>query len=506
MKDQKTGGALLAYLNIVLSMLSNIVLIPIMISYLSDVDYSIYKVMQSFAGPLTMFNLGISTIASRCVAKYRASENGDRREKENTLALSLIVSIAMAVVIILCGLVLQKAIPAVFGGNYNAEELGEARKIFLVLVANTAVHVLTDVFTGCIQGNERFLMANGVRSFQHILRFLLIVLLLRMGFDAVAVTLADLAISVLILAISVLYSKFRLHERFRLTGIDKKELAEIASFSAAILLQAIINQINNSMDNVILGATVADKAVITMYSSALSIYAIYNSLLSVFSSMFLPETTRMVINKSSGEELTDLVIRVGRIQSMIAVGVVCGFAIVGKDFMRLWIGEPYVRAYDVVLMLIIPVTIPLVQNTCITILDAQLKRFYRSAILTGMAFVNFVTSIILVRYMGFWGTALGTALSLILGHGILMNVYYQRVIKLNVVRMFREIFAGTLPCGVAALILCIPVGLLMDSSLVSFLIKGIVFVGIYAVLLWKLGMNRIEKQMVQNIIRKRRRT
>lgn len=504
MKDQKTGGAVLAYLNIVLSMLSNIVLIPIMIGHLSDVEYSIYKVMQSFAGPLTMFNLGISTIASRCVAKYRASENGDRREKENTLAISMIVGIAMALVIGICGLLLQKAIPGVFGRTYSADEIWEAQRIFLVLVANTAVHVLTDVFSGCIQGNERFLFTNGIRTMQHILRFGLIVLLLYLGFGALAVALIDLGISVFMLIASAGYCFLRLRERFRLTRIDKRELVEIASFSAAILLQAIINQINNSMDNVILGATVSDKAVITMYSSALSIYVIYNSILSVFSGLLLPEATRMVMNRSTGEEMTDLVIKIGRIQATIAVGVVCAFAIAGKDFVRLWIGEAYVRAYDVVLMLMIPVTIPLVQNTCITILDAQLKRFFRSAILALMAGLNFVVSVILVQFMGFWGTALGTALSLIVGHGILMNIYYQRVVKLNVPRMFKGIFSGILSSGLLAMVLCIPIAVFLDSGLAAFLIKCIVFVGIYAVLLWRFGLKHHEKMVIVHAVCKKK--
>lgn len=501
MKDQKTGGALLAYLNIVLSMLSNIVLIPVMIAYLSDTHYSIYKVMQSFAGPLTMFNLGIATIASRCVAKYRACGNGDPREKENTLAITMIVGAVMAALIGVLGLLLRQAIPHIFAATCTAAEIRLAQNIFLVFAANTAVHVLTDVFSGCIQGNERFLFANGIRTMQHILRFALMAALLYLGFGAVAVVLVDLGISVLILTASALYSFLKLHERFRLTRIDRREIMEIASFAAAILLQAVINQVNNSLDNVILGATVTDKAVITMYSSALSIYLIYNTLLSVFSGMFLPEATRMVMSHSTGEELTALVIRIGRIQAMIAVGVVGGFALAGRDFIRLWIGDAYIQAYEVVLMLIIPVTIPLVQNTCITILDAQLKRFFRSAVLTVMAGLNFVISLILVRFMGFWGAALGTVLSLIAGHGILMNVYYHRVIGLNVPRMFRGIFSGILPAGLLALALSAPLHLFLRSGWVSFLAKAAVFAAVYGALLWKMGMDDNEKMMIRGFLR-----
>ena len=150
--------------------------------------------------------------------------------------------------------------------------------------------------------------------------------------------------------------------------------SRIASFSAAILLQAIVNQVNNNMDVVILGAIVIDKEIITMYSSALSIFTIYNSVMSVFVNIYFPKAERMVIQGRSGEELTDFVIGPGRIQAVIAVGILAAFGLFGKNFISVWIGDKYLDAYYVAIILMIPVTIPLVQNVCLSILDAKVKR------------------------------------------------------------------------------------------------------------------------------------
>ena len=49
--NQKRTGILISYLNLVISMAVNIFLTPLMIRSFGDVDYSIYKVMQSFAVP-----------------------------------------------------------------------------------------------------------------------------------------------------------------------------------------------------------------------------------------------------------------------------------------------------------------------------------------------------------------------------------------------------------------------------------------------------------------------
>lgn len=123
MKNQKRNGALISYLNIVLGMISNLLLVPIMIGALSDDEYSIYKVMQSFSGPLMMLNLGISTVTARAVAQYRANTDHNKEKKENTLALALLIACAMAVLVIFLGMVMCRFLPVLYGRTYSAEML-----------------------------------------------------------------------------------------------------------------------------------------------------------------------------------------------------------------------------------------------------------------------------------------------------------------------------------------------------------------------------------------------
>lgn len=493
MKDQKKSGALISYLNIVLGMVSNFLLIPMMITALADVEYSVYKIMQSLAGPLIMLNLGISTIAARAVVRYRSGEHGDRKEKENTLAMTFGISCIMALAVLVLGLLICGRIPALYGNTYDAAMLEKARKIFLIFAGTMAVRIVNDTFKGCILGNERFLCFYGESAVQNVLHFALIAILLKNGADAVAVAMVDLVICLGLLLFNALYTCLRLSERFRLEHLDYGELKQIALFSVSILLQAIVNQVNNNLDVVILGMVVTDKTVITMYASALSVYAIYNSVMSVFVNIYFPKAARMVMNSSTGEELTDFVIGPGRFQAVLAVGILTAFSLFGKDFIGVWIGSRYESAYYIALMLMIPVTVPLVQNTCLSILDAQLKRLFRSVTLVIMALINVAVSLVLIRFLGFWGAALGTVVSLVLGHVVIMNVYYHRVLGLNVVRMFREIFRGILPAGMVSGLCCLPLCFLPGEGIVPFLGECGVFLLVYAGALWCLGLNPGEK-------------
>ena len=500
MKNQMKSGVLIGYINIVLSMCANIFLTPLLISSLSDECYSIYKVMQAFAGPLIMLNLGIATIVTRCIAKYRSKEGGDIREKENTLALCMLISTVMAVVVLIAGLIMRALIPKIYGQNYSPELISLAQEMFLTLIITTALNILMDTLKGCVLGNERFLFSSAMQSFQYVVRFGAIWIVVQLGYGALAVTRVDLIVTILIALAYLVYVKLVLHEKVHLYCFDKKELAAIASFSLAILLQAIINQVNNNVDTIILGAYVAEKEMITMYASALSIYSIYNSIVSVFSGVYLPKTTKMIEKNSTGEELTDFVIVPGRIQAIIVMAVLCGFTLFGKNFITVWIGEQYINASYITLMLLIPVSVPLVQNICLCILDAQLKRLFRSVTLFIMAVLNVLFTLIFVRFWSYWGAAIGTVLSLTIGHIIIMNIYYQKVIHLNVFRMFREMFRGTAPAALLSSAVCVPFALLMPNTWLFFIVKCMIFLSVFMVLEWKMGLNQQEKNEVRKML------
>ena len=499
--SQKRVGILISYVNLIMGMVVNIFLTPFLISSLGDVDYSLYKVMQSFAGPLAMFHLGISTIVTRSIVQFSSDKEYTKKDKQNTMALALLASGIMATLVGIVGIVMCFAIPTIYGASYSEQSIVLGQKIFLVFMASTIFHMMTDAFSGCMIGHEKFAISSSLQLFRTFFKMLLWIVLLKLGMGVLAVTCVDLSISLATFIFSVCYSIFILHEKPRLYRFDKRKLAEIISFGAAILLQAVVNQINNNVDTMILGAFVTEKAIITMYSSALAIYSIYNSLVSVIASFFLPKAARLINQNASGEELTDFVISPGRFQAIIAVACILGFALFGQNFISVWIGEKYLDAYWVILMLIIPVTIPLVENTMISVLDAAMKRIYRSITLVIMALLNVVVSIWLVTILGFWGAAIGTVASLIIGHGFLMNIYYKKTFGLQIGRMFYSIFKGILPAGLLAAVLCAPIAYFLPNTIVLFLVKCASFILLYGVFLLLFGLNSSEKIQIKKMLK-----
>lgn len=68
---------------------------------------------------------------------------------------------------------------------------------------------------------------------------------------------------------------------------------------------------------------------------------------------------------------------------------------------------------------------------------------FRSIVFFLIAILNIVISIFLIRKFAEIGAALGTAITMILGNGVVMNYYYQYKIGLNMRKYWIEIFKLT---------------------------------------------------------------
>ena len=140
--------------------------------------------------------------------------------------------------------------------------------------------------------------------------------------------------------------------------------------------------------------------------------------------------------------------------------------------------------------------IPLIQNTGIEIQRAVNKHQFRSIIYLAMAVVNTLISIPLASMYGPVGAALGTAISLLFANGLVMNIYYQRAMGLDMLSFWKSIAA--LSRGFIAPIVF---GVWMMRAvqfhgLLDFALWVVFYTAVYALSFWLFGMDRDEKQLV----------
>ena len=121
------------------------------------------------------------------------------------------------------------------------------------------------------------------------------------------------------------------------------------------------------------------------------------------------------------------------------LGSGCTMVFFGRPFIKIWAGTGYEDAYYVVLLLTIPATIPLIQNVGIEIQRAQNKHKFRSIVYMIRAVLNLGVSIVFCQWWGAIGSALGTAISLVVANGFLINFYYQKKCNVDAVAFWKSI-------------------------------------------------------------------
>src|SRR5699024_1827294 len=261
-------------------------------------------------------------------------------------------------------------------------------------------------------------------------------------FRAVAMVVITTIVNIGCLLFNLFYCFKNLNVRFYLGKIDKNLLMQILGYSFFVFLGVIVDQINWQTDQIILGA-IRGTAPVAVYAIAMQFIKLYIKFSTSISGLFLPKVSMMVAKNASGDELTNIMIKFGRIQYIIVTFILGGFILFGLPFIEFWAGNSYSSAYYIVLIIMLPLTIPLVQNIGITILYAKNLQKFRSLVLILIAISNVLFSIPLAKIYGGIGVAFATSGTLIVGNIVIMNIYYAKKIGINIILFWRNLFRLT---------------------------------------------------------------
>ena len=316
----------------------------------------------------------------------------------------------------------------------------------------------------------------------------------------------DLGISYDVDVLRLIYCFGKLHIRVLFRGFDGAVLKDIAVFSGFIAINMVVDQVNNNLDKLII-TRYCGTAATAVYAVGQQLHTYFISFSTAVSSVFTPRIHQLVQDNKDDKVrlrtvLTELFVRVGRIQFLILSLVCTGIIFFGKPFIYFWAGPGYDDAYIIVLLLIIPGMVPLTQNLGIEMQRAQNLHKYRSIIYGAMAIGNLAISIWLCQYLGAIGCAIGTAVAVALANGLVMNIFYQRRLNIDVTVFWKNIgrmTLGLLPpaaCGVLMM-------LFVNLYSIPMLLGGIiVYTAIYCASVWLLSMNGYEKALVGGMVRK----
>ena len=496
----KKLAVVITYISLIVHTLSNLVLTPLYLNYLGLDQYGLYQMIYTVASYILILDFGIKTAMVRYISKYHAVS--DYESEKNFSAHCLITVVTIIVLMVSAGLIMNAFLLDIYP-TITAEEADVAHQLMLIMLLVISGTVLLRFVSGCVSAYEHFTVNNAVSVVKLIFKIILTIVFLYSGMGVIAVALVDVIIIFAAILFLSIYAIKQLHFKLKLNKFDFLLIVDLVSFMFPVFLQAIIGYINGYVDKTVLGI-MTSKADVAIYSIATTFITLFNSLPSAISGVFLPKATKMIFGGSyNSDDLTNFVIRPGRYQFMLCGGFLCGFALFGKEFISLWAGPNTVQAWTVAMIIIIPNMIPLIQNTAVSILDALKKRLFRSVVLLVVSIIHVIITVFLVERYGMMGAPIGSAFAFIVGYGVIMNVYYQKEIKIQVGRLFKTILSKTWLCLVPAVAIGLVCNkLLPDYSWVTLVVKGTVFVAVYGVALLLYGFNGQEKKDFSFVLKK----
>ena len=493
--NQIKAGVFLSYVVLTLNTLVGLLYTPFMLRMLGRSEFGLYSLVASVIAYLTLLDLGFGNAIVRYTAKFR-TENKVQEQYEMFGMFVGLYSI-VAVVAFAAGLILWANVDSLFGSTMTVMELSRAKTMVLLMSFNLAISFPFSVFGAIINAYENFVFQKVVSIVRIVLNTAVMILLLYWGYRALAMVVVMTVFNMVTLLLNYIYCKKHLKIRILFRGFRWDFFREVVAYSFFIFLNAVMDRVYWSTGQFVLGA-VSGTIAVAVFAVAIQLQQMYMNFSTGIVGVFLPRVTAMVTSHCSDKELSNLFIRTGRIQFCIMAFILSGFILFGKSFIILWAGKEYEDAYIITLLFFVPLMVPLIQNLGITILQARNQMQFRSILYVIIALCSLCLQIPLARRFGGIGCALGIALGLTLGQIVIMNIYYQRKQRLNILAFWREIgkMSGIpvlLSIGAYFVLSQIPV-----FSVTGLLLAILVFSLVYLPLFWCFSMNASERKLVLN--------
>lgn len=502
--NQLKAGAILSYLNIIINICVGLVYTPFMMRTLGQSEYGLYALIGSVAAYLNVLDMGLANTLLRYTARNRAV--GSKRREAELNGLFVTIYLVIGIIALLAGYLFYLHLDDLFGASLQNDELARARHMMILLVLNISVTFPFSVFVSIMQAYERFVYLRVVNIIRSIMMPIIMVPLLLFGYGSVAMVAVTVGLNIVYLLINTYYCYKYLDVHFAWGHFDSAFLKEIMEYSFFMFLTVVMDKLYWSSGQFVLGI-VSGTMQVAIYAVAMQFMMMFMQFSTGISGVLLPKVTMLVSKGVTTGELTSLMIKIGRLQ-LYLIGMIIGlFFLLGRDFILLWAGDGYVLAYPMILLLMLVMSIPLIQNVGISILLAMNLNRYRMKVYIACAVLSFLISFPVSMKLEGMGCALVTSISIFISTGLLMNRYYSKKIGLDIGMFWREmgsiwrviiffvLTAGVCKCVVGR----------ADSWLVFFVLVSSCMM-VYCLCIYMMCMNEYEKGLLGEVMKKLKRS
>jgi O-antigen/teichoic acid export membrane protein len=494
MTRKLTSGSALRVLNLGAQLVASLILMPFVIGCLGDRIYGLWVLVSKIIDYYGLLDLGITAAVSRHIAGAIGAQDTKQCNQVVSNALALYTGVAVIVAAATMGLILTAPLIA-----KNTEDVVLFQKIILVLGLNTAVEFPVRVFGGILTAQLRYDIMSFLKIGSLILRISGIFALLSLGYGIFSLALVTVVAGIPEKIAYIYFAKRHYPElHISLNYLSRKTIRILYGFGLFVVLIQIGDLIKFNIDSLIIASFVG-MASVTHYGIASTLMMNFMTLMGTVMGVFVPVFSRLEAEKNTIRTKKAFFLST---KLAICISSFVGFGLIawGRFFIERWMGPDYLDAYPCLVFLIVGCTVSQWHSASYAILYGTSKhKFY--AIANGAeAVLNLGLSLLLVRWYGIIGVAIGTMVPILMIKLFVLPVYVCRLTSMP----FNEyIFEAGRTLGIVLISLIIPAILSLSfgaAEYIRLIMIGIVSGLLYFSGIWMFVFNTEESKILKGSV------
>jgi O-antigen/teichoic acid export membrane protein len=355
-------------------------------------------------------------------------------------------------------------------GNFKVEPqfMSAGKTALLITGVNMSCILPLSIFSAVLIALERYDILSGITMSIEVIRATLVVVTLKLdslSLDHKVVALACIGLLITAIqytAMAILAKKLYrpLRVSYRLVG--SATFRELFGFGIYRFIWIVANQLIFYSDSVVIGIFLSAGA-ITYFAIGGQLISYGRSVVSLLTDTLVPTAARLDA-KQDLPGLRKLLVSGTMMALIVALPLCLGFLFLGKQFIVLWMGQPYAASAVFLIVLTIPQFGSMSQYVSVLILAGMAKHKVLAYLVFVEGVANLLLSIFLVRKIGLIGVAWGTVIPDLIVTSLIVPAYTLRILKMDVRSYIVQAIARPVLCAIPVAVLAYAFSVLVETA------------------------------------------
>jgi len=402
-----------ANLNTALTAAGAFVITPAILAGLGDSAYGGWLLMNSVVGYLRLLDQGTSTGTMKLGAGALARH--DQPEVRRVFSTSSAMFMGAGALALLGAVALALMLPRYYPGI-----VGDNRGPIFILGLATALDLLFRVFPASLRARSLFAVVDGIEIVTYSVFKLGLVLYLSQSLSYTVLSWLVLAETVarngLTFLASRVYCPFvrDIHP----LEVDRTVLRQLLAMSGALSILLLADVVRFQLDAGVLGYFMPNEPLaISIFGIGQRLPSIAFSVVGVIGAVLIPRFSGLS-ETGRHDDVRDLLQTASLANGLAAAYVFINCAVLGPQFLQVWLDKPWVAESSEVLLLMAPAYFVALQGGPVAALLVARGRLRGQVFITVIeAVANLLLSVVLVQRFGVMGAAVGTVVPMVIVRG-----------------------------------------------------------------------------------------